>query len=97
MAAERGFDYYTTTLTVSPLKNAKVLNELGEAIGELAHITWLPSDFKKKNGYLRSVELSREYEMYRQDYLRMCIFEAGTGEKTKKPGKNPFTERCSSY
>ena len=46
MAAERGFDYYTTTLTVSPLKNAKVLNELGKAIGELAHITWLPSDFK---------------------------------------------------
>lgn len=83
MAAERGFDYYTTTLTVSPLKNAKVLNELGEAIGELAHITWLPSDFKKKNGYLRSVELSREYEMYRQDYCG-CVYSKQERERKQK-------------
>ena len=74
---------HTTTLTVSPLKNAKVLNELGEAIGELAHITWLPSDFKKKNGYLRSVELSREYEMYRQDYCG-CVYSKQERERKQK-------------
>ena len=83
MAAEGGFDYYTTTLTVSPLKNAAVLNELGEQIGAEEHIRWLPSDFKKKNGYLRSVELSRKYEMYRQDYCG-CVYSRQERERKQK-------------
>lgn len=72
-ASEGGFDYFTTTLTISPLKNAPKLNEIGEALAQEYHITWLPSDFKKKNGYKRSVELSQEYGLYRQDYCG-CVF-----------------------
>ena len=68
-----GADYLTTTLTISPLKNAQVLNEVGEQIAEEQGVTWLPSDFKKRNGYKRSVELSEEYGMYRQNYCG-CIF-----------------------
>lgn len=67
------YDYFTTTLTISPLKNAAKLNEIGEQLAEEYGITWLPSDFKKKNGYKRSVELSREYDLYRQDYCG-CIY-----------------------
>lgn len=75
MACAGGFDYYTTTLTISPLKNAAKLNEIGEAIAreETGKTMFLPSDFKKKNGYKRSVELSNEYGMYRQDYCG-CVF-----------------------
>ena len=73
LAKERGFDYFATTLTISPLKNAKKLNEIGEKLGEEYGITHLPSDFKKKNGYKRSVELSKEYGLYRQDYCG-CVF-----------------------
>lgn len=72
-ARERGMDYFTTTLTISPLKNAQKLNEIGLALGEEYGIPYLVSDFKKKNGYKRSVELSKEYEMYRQDYCG-CVF-----------------------
>lgn len=68
LAAENGFDYFTTTLTISPLKNAKLLNEIGERFSEQYNVKFLPSDFKKKNGYKRSVELSKEYELYRQNY-----------------------------
>lgn len=67
-AAEGGFDYFTTTLTISPLKNADVLNQIGEIVSTLYPVKHLPSDFKKKNGYKRSVELSAEYGLYRQDY-----------------------------
>ena len=74
IAAENGgFDFFTTSLTISPLKNADLLNEVGEAAGEKYGIPFLPSDFKKKNGYKRSIELSREYDLYRQDYCG-CIF-----------------------
>ncbi len=73
LAAEGGFDYFTTTLTISPLKNAKKLNEIGEEVGCICHVPFLPSDFKKKNGYKRSVELSAEYGLYRQDYCG-CVF-----------------------
>ena len=68
VAKEMGMDYFTTTLTISPLKNAALLNRLGKQIGEEMGIAFLPSDFKKNNGYLRSIELSREYDLYRQDY-----------------------------
>lgn len=63
-----GFDYFCTTLTISPMKDAVLLNELGAKIGDEEGIPFLPSDFKKKNGYLRSCEISKEYNMYRQDY-----------------------------
>lgn len=73
MAKRLGMDYFTTTLSISPLKNAVKLNEIGEELAEEYKTAYLPSDFKKKNGYQRSVELSKEYEMYRQDYCG-CIF-----------------------
>lgn len=72
-ACKGGFDYVTTTLTISPLKNAGKLNEIGEELCEEKGVRWLPSDFKKKEGYKRSTELSREYGMYRQDYCG-CVF-----------------------
>ena len=67
------YDYFTTTLTISPLKNAQKLNEIGLELAEKYGLTWLPSDFKKKNGYKRSTELSTEYGLYRQNYCG-CIF-----------------------
>lgn len=67
-AAENGYDYFTTTLTVSPLKNAELINETGFKTAEKLGVKFLPSDFKKKGGYLRTVELSREYGLYRQNY-----------------------------
>ena len=66
--AAEGFDYFTTTLTISPLKNAKKLNEIGHKLAGEYGIAWLPSDFKKKDGYKRSIELSAQYGLYRQDY-----------------------------
>lgn len=72
-AAEHGFDYFCTTLSISPLKNAAKLNEIGETLEAELGIKFLPSDFKKKGGYLRSIELSREYGLYRQNYCG-CIF-----------------------
>ncbi|MCR5320851.1 MAG: epoxyqueuosine reductase QueH [Lachnospiraceae bacterium] len=68
LAKELKFDYFTTTLTISPLKNAEKLNEIGEQMAKEYGITWLPSDFKKKEGYKQSIELSHEYDLYRQDY-----------------------------
>ena len=73
IAAEGSFDYFTTTLTISTLKNAGKLNEIGEELSHLYGVPWLPSDFKKKNGYKRSVELSARYGLYRQDYCG-CVF-----------------------
>jgi len=72
-AKDGGFDYFTTTLTISPLKNAAVLNELGEQTGAVYGVPYLHSDFKKKNGYKRSVELSAQYGLYRQNYCG-CVF-----------------------
>lgn len=72
-AKENGFDYFATTLTVSPLKNAKLLNEIGEKIAFSFGVKYLPTDFKKRGGYQRSIELSREYNLYRQNYCG-CAF-----------------------
>ena len=66
-AKELGMDCFTTTLTISPLKNAALLNGIGEEMGERYGVMWLPSDFKKKEGYKRSIVLSHEYDLYRQD------------------------------
>ena len=67
-AKAHGFEYFTTTLSVSPHKNADNVNRIGEEAGRRYGVKYLFADFKKKNGYLRSLELSREYELYRQDY-----------------------------
>ena len=80
MAAEDGFDYFATTLTISPLKNAQKLNEIGEELSELYKVEHLPSDFKKKNGYKRSVELSALYGLYRQNYCG-CVFSKRDAEE----------------
>ena len=72
-AKDGGYDYFATTLTISPLKNAQKINEIGQALAAEYGVAWLPSDFKKKNGYKRSVELSAEYELYRQNYCG-CVF-----------------------
>ena len=68
VAKEKGFDYFATTLTLSPHKNAEWLNELGFLAQEKYFIKYLPTDFKKKGGYPRSLELSKEYGLYRQDF-----------------------------
>ena len=68
-----GYDFFATTLTLSPLKNADVINAIGEKIAEDVGIKYLPTDFKKKNGYKTSIELSKEFDLYRQNYCG-CIF-----------------------
>lgn len=73
LAADMGFDYFTTTLSISPYKNAPKLNEIAEELSEIYRVKNLPSDFKKKEGYKRSIALSAEYNLYRQDYCG-CIF-----------------------
>lgn len=83
-AKENSFEYFTTTLSISPYKNAEKLNEIGERLaGEYGGVKWLPSDFKKKNGYKRSIELSRMYNLYRQDYCG-CIFSKAERDNKKK-------------
>ena len=72
-ARDMGADYFTTTLSISPMKNAQKLNEIGGELGEKYGVKYLFSDFKKKNGYKRSTELSREYGIYRQNYCG-CVF-----------------------
>lgn len=72
-AAAGKYDYFTTTLSISPLKNAQKLNMIGRELSEQYHVPYLYSDFKKKNGYKRSIELSAEYGLYRQNYCG-CIF-----------------------
>lgn len=75
LAKQLKFDYFTTTLSISPMKNAHKLNEIGERLAAEYNIAHLTSDFKKKNGYKRSIELSKEYNLYRQDYCG-CVFSA---------------------
>lgn len=73
LAKELNADYYTTTLSISPLKNAELLNQIGKEEGDAVGITHLPSDFKKKGGYARSIELSKEYNLYRQNFCG-CVY-----------------------
>lgn len=81
-ARNNGFDMFTTTLTISPLKNSQLLNILGMEIAEKYSLEYFCSDFKKKNGYKRSCELSAEYGLYRQDYCG-CVFSMREREKAK--------------
>ncbi|MDE6362984.1 MAG: epoxyqueuosine reductase QueH [Lachnospiraceae bacterium] len=73
LAKKQDYDYFATTLTISPLKNAAKLNEIGEHLAERYQIPWLVSDFKKRDGYKRSIELSAEYALYRQNYCG-CVY-----------------------
>ena len=83
IAKDAGFDYFTTTLSISPLKNADKINETGMRLGEQYGVRYLQSDFKKKNGYKRSIELSSEYGLYRQDYCG-CEYSYRDRQKQKE-------------
>ena len=78
-AAENGFDWFTTTLSISPHKDAARINQIGQELATAFGVPHLPSDFKKKNGYLRSLQLSDQYGLYRQDYCG-CVFSARSAE-----------------
>lgn len=82
IAEEKDFDYFTTTLTISPFKNAQKLNEIGLILSENKKVKYLLSDFKKKDGYKRSIKLSEEYNLYRQDYCG-CIFSKKQREEER--------------
>lgn len=90
LAAAGGYDCFTTTLTISPLKDAARLNRIGEEMGRKYGVMWLPSDFKKKNGYKRSIELSHRFDLYRQNYCG-CRFSRGekTGRTENQSEKTP--------
>ena len=86
-AKEHGFDYFATTLSISPYKSSAKLAEISLALEKEYGVNWLPSDFKKRGGYKRSIELSKEYELYRQDYCG-CVYSqaqraARLAEKSK--------------
>lgn len=73
LAKEKGYDYFGTTLSISPYKNSQKLNEIGEELQNVYQTSYLYADFKKKNGYQRSIELSLKYGLYRQDYCG-CVY-----------------------
>ena len=92
-AQKDGFDYFTTTLSISPHKNAQVLNQIGLELEESYSVKYLCSDFKKKNGYKRSCELSEIYGLYRQNYCG-CIYsklEADERERAKNNNEQPLS------
>lgn len=80
LAKENNYDYYCSTLTVSPHKNSKIVNEIGETIANKHNIKWLYSDFKKNEGFKQSITLSKKYDLYRQDYCG-CIYSKKVKEK----------------
>lgn len=96
LAAEGHYDYFTTTLTVSPHKNAEVINHTGEIIAARTGVKWLPADFKKQNGTLRSIQLSRQYGIYRQNFCG-CGWPAGKadcpGRHETAPGSSEGTDK----
>lgn len=73
LAKEMGFDYFCTTLSISPLKNSQKINEIGFDLENIYSVKWLPSDFKKREGYKRSIELSKKYNLYRQNFCG-CVY-----------------------
>ena len=91
VAEENNFDYFATSLTLSPYKNSKWLNEIGEELGKNIQTNYLYSDFKKKNGYKRSIELSKEYNLYRQDYCG-CIYSRKQRENLTNKVSNKLEE-----
>lgn len=91
LASKYGADYFTSTLSISPHKNAVWINEIGEKLSKKYGVAHLPSDFKKKNGYKRSIELSNEYDLYRQDYCG-CIYSKMERERQKQEEKQNMKE-----
>ena len=87
-ACDYGFDYFTTSLTISPMKNANKLCEIGEEVAKEYNVRYLPSDFKKKNGYKRSVDLSKEHSLYRQDYCGCSFSKRESIERAKERENN---------
>ena len=83
LAKKGGYDYFTTTLSISPLKNAAKLNEIGQRVGEEIGVVHLPSDFKKREGYRQSVVLSQKYGLYRQNYCG-CAYSKRDSEKRQE-------------
>ena len=83
LAKQMNLDYFTTTLTISPLKKSVKLNEIGYELGNTYGVEYLLSDFKKKEGYKRSIELSKEYSLYRQNYCG-CVFSKTENENSCK-------------
>ena len=84
MIAEKyNFDYFCTTLSVSPYKNTSLINELGFALANKYNVKWLPSDFKKEDGYKKSIKLSKIYNLYRQNYCG-CIYSKRDEEEKKE-------------
>ena len=83
LARDGGYEFFTTTLSISPMKNAQKLNEIGSRLAEEYGVKYLLSDFKKKNGYKRSVELSKEYGLYRQDYCG-CVYSWSEAEERRR-------------
>lgn len=81
LAKKGNYDFFTTTLSISPLKNADKLNEIGKKLEQEFEVRYLTSDFKKRDGYKRSVELSKQYGLYRQDYCG-CVFSKKNQEKS---------------
>ena len=94
-AKEMNADYFTTTLSISPMKNVDKLNEIGEKVAAEFGLRYLNSDFKKKNGYRRSVELSGIYGLYRQDYCG-CVFSKRERERKKASSERERKESCSA-
>lgn len=86
-AAEGGFDWFCTTLTVSPHKNAAVINAIGEQLAAQYAVAWLPSDFKKRDGYRQSIALSHAYDLYRQDYCGCLFARAAQAKNSRTPGR----------
>lgn len=84
IAKELGFDYFASSLTVSPMKNSDAINELAYKWSEIYKISWLPSDFKKKGGYQCSVNLSKEFNLYRQNYCGCAFSKAETIQREKQ-------------
>ena len=91
LAEQGGYDYFTTTLSISPLKNAGKINEIGQELSKIYMVEHLPSYFKKKNGYKRSIELSHEYGLYRQNYCG-CVFSKR--ESMEKQRQREEEEKC---
>lgn len=81
-AAAEGVDYFATTLTISPMKDVELLNSIGERLGQQYGVEYLATEFRKKNGYLRSTQISKEYDMYRQDYCG-CVYSFQERESQK--------------
>lgn len=91
-AKELNIDYFTTSLTISPMKDAQKLNQIGLKYGEVYEVKWLPSDFKKKGGYQESIRLSKEYDLYRQDYCGCSFSKAESIQRANERDKTNIKE-----